>query len=162
MSVLLLKNLMKKNILIICVTNQPGIAKGFINEKDLDGIHSKLEFLLGKDGAYLDDIFYCPHHPEKGWKGERKDLKIKCECRKPGIKLFQDAIEKHNIDISNSYFISDTVKDLELTNKIKITPLLVMTGYGKMQVLNDKKISRFPDFKTAIKNILNNSFHDHI
>ena len=72
---------------------------------------------------------------------ERKDLKIKCECRKPGIKLFQDAIEKHNIDISNSYFISDTVKDLEVTNMIKITPLLVMTGYGKMQVLNDKKIS---------------------
>ena len=157
-----IKKLNEKNILIICVTNQPGIAKGFINEKDLDGIHSKLDFLLGKDGAYLDDILYCPHHPEKGWKGERKDLKIKCECRKPGIKLFQDAIEKHNIDISNSYFISDTVKDLEVTNMIKITPLLVMTGYGKMQVLNDKKISRFPDFKTAVNNILNNSFHDHI
>ena len=55
-----------------------------------------------------------------------------------------------------------TLKDLQVTDKIKITPLLVLTGYGKMQVLNDKKISRLPDFKTAVKNILNNSLHDHI
>ena len=157
-----IKKLNEKNILTICITNQPGIAKGFMNEKDLENIHARLDFLLGKEGAYLDDIYYCPHHPEKGWKGERKDLKIKCQCRKPGVKLFKSAINQHNIDINNSFFISDTAKDLEVSKKIRITPLLVMTGYGKMQVINDKNISIFPDFKDAVKMILNNSFHDHI
>ena len=133
-----------------------------MNKKDLEEIHARLDFLLAKEGAYLDDIFYCPHHPEKGWKGERKDLKIRCQCRKPGVKLFKNAINKHNIDVANSFFISDTVKDLEVSKKIQIAPLLVMTGYGKMQVVNDKNILKFPDFKAAVTMILNNSCHDHI
>jgi len=99
--------------LAIIVTNQPMIAKGFITFSDLDEIHAKMETQLGKSGAYIDDIYYCPHHPEKGFEGEIPELKIVCNCRKPKPGMLLQAAEDYNIDLSASYMIGDGDWDME-------------------------------------------------
>ncbi len=149
-----IKVLNQNNILAICVTNQPGISKGFFNEEELDKIHARLDKDLSKKGAYLDDIFYCPHHPERGWPGEVKKLKKNCLCRKPGTKMFKDASKKHRIKLNKSYFISDTLKDLDACKKTGMTPILVLTGHGNRQNLINTNIKVFKNLKEAVLNIL--------
>jgi D-glycero-D-manno-heptose 1,7-bisphosphate phosphatase len=99
--------------LAIVITNQPVIARGEASLDDLEEIHNKLETDLGRGGAYLDDIFFCPHHPDKGFPGERSEYKIECECRKPKAGLFFRAAEKYNIDLPRSYMIGDDRRDME-------------------------------------------------
>ncbi|MCI9173722.1 MAG: HAD-IIIA family hydrolase [Lachnospiraceae bacterium] len=99
--------------LAIVVTNQPVIARGECTEKMLEEIHNKLETLLGQEAAYLDDIFYCPHHPEGGFAGERPELKIVCGCRKPKPGLLLQAAQKYNIDLAQSYMIGDSATDVD-------------------------------------------------
>lgn len=98
--------------LVIVVTNQPGIAKGFFSEEDLLDLHAYMETLLGKDGAYINAIFYCPHHPEKGFYGERQDLKYVCTCRKPNPGMLFRATEYFNIDMEQSWMIGDNYTDI--------------------------------------------------
>lgn len=99
--------------LAIVVTNQPVIARGECTVEQLHDIHNRLEGLLGRQGAYLDGIFFCPHHPDRGFAGERKAYKIECDCRKPRIGLLVRAAEQYNIDLSQSYMIGDTFRDVE-------------------------------------------------
>ena len=99
--------------LAIVVTNQPVIARGETDFAELNEIHAKMETLLGKEGAYLNDLFYCPHHPDKGFPGERPEYKIDCECRKPKIGMLLKAKEKYNIDFSASWMIGDTCQDVQ-------------------------------------------------
>ncbi len=99
--------------LAIVATNQPVIARGETTVEELDGIHAKMETLLGEEGAYLDGIFICPHHPDKGFKGERPEYKIVCDCRKPKAGLLLKAAEKFNIDLSHSYMIGDRGTDVQ-------------------------------------------------
>jgi len=80
--------------------------------EDLDRIHRKMETELGKHGAYIDDIFFCPHHPDKGFPGEKPEYKIECDCRKPKPGLIIKAAEKYNIDIPSSYMIGDDPRDV--------------------------------------------------
>ena len=129
-----IKKINNSEYLAICVTNQPGIAKGFFSIDDLNMIHAKLDTELGANGAYLDDLFFCPHHPESGWDGEKIELKKKCNCRKPMPGMFIEASNKHNLDLKNSYFISDTAKDLSVSKKIDINIVLVETGYATDRV----------------------------
>ena len=95
------------------VTNQPVIARGEVSVEELQEIHNKMETLLGQAGAYIDDIFYCPHHPHKGYEGERPEYKIECECRKPKPGMLFAAAEKYNIDLSESWMIGDGENDIE-------------------------------------------------
>ena len=95
-----IKMINESGYLAIVVTNQPVIARGEVSVEELQEIHNKMETLLGQAGAYIDDIFYCPHHPHKGYKGEITELKIDCNCRKPKIGMITAAAEKYNI--SNS------------------------------------------------------------
>ncbi len=88
--------------LVIVVTNQPVIARGECMFKQLEQIHGRLEYLLGREGAYLDDIFICPHHPDRGFPGEIAEYKTDCFCRKPKPGLLLQAAEKYNIDLSAS------------------------------------------------------------
>lgn len=106
--------------LAIVITNQPVIARGEVTVEGLQQIHNKLETLLGNEGAYLDAIFYCPHHPERGFPGERPEYKIKCNCRKPEIGLFLKAAETYHIDLAGSYFIGDSKSDMEAGKKAGI------------------------------------------
>ena len=105
---------------VIVITNQPGIAKGFFTISNFQEFMRGLQSVLAKLGAHLDDIFVCPHHPEKGWKGEILDLKINCECRKPGIKLFTQASDKHNIDLRKSIFLGDSYTDYKAAKAVQV------------------------------------------
>ncbi len=99
--------------LAIVVTNQPVIARGEVSLEELQEIHNKLETLLGREGAYLDDIFFCPHHPHKGFFGERPEYKMDCSCRKPKPGMLLAAAEKYNIDLAKSYMVGDTENDIK-------------------------------------------------
>ena len=99
--------------LAIVVTNQPVIARGDISEEELQEIHNKMETLLGHEGAYVDDIFYCPHHPDSGYDGERKEYKKDCACRKPKPGMLLQAAEKYHIDLQQSWMIGDSENDME-------------------------------------------------
>lgn len=98
--------------LAIVVTNQPVIARGEMTFGELDEIHNKMETLLGYDGAYLDGIYFCPHHPHKGYDGEVPELKIDCDCRKPKPGMLLQAAEEFNIDLSLSWMIGDSENDI--------------------------------------------------
>lgn len=128
--------------LVIVITNQPIIARGESTVENLDAIHRKLETLLGQDGAYIDGIYYCPHHPDKGFEGEVPELKISCDCRKPNIGLIKKAIEDYNIDLSESYMIGDSTLDIECAKRAGIPSILLKTG----QAGSDGKFDIEPSF----------------
>ncbi len=98
--------------LAIVVTNQPVIARGEVTISELQMIHNKMETLLGEKGAYLDAIYYCPHHPDKGFAGELSELKIDCDCRKPKPGMLLKAADDYNIDLSKSWMIGDSEGDI--------------------------------------------------
>ncbi|MBI5384776.1 MAG: HAD-IIIA family hydrolase [Verrucomicrobia bacterium] len=126
----------------VVVTNQPVIAKGFCTEAGLQVIHNKLETLLGREHAFLDRIYFCPHHPEKGFPGERVELKIDCACRKPKTGLIEQAVRDLNIDRAQSWLIGDTTTDLQTAKNAGLRSILVRTGYGG----SDGKESARADF----------------
>lgn len=99
--------------LAIVVTNQPVIARGEVTYRQLTEIHNKMETLLGAEGAYLDAIYFCPHHPDRGFDGEVKALKIDCECRKPKPGMLWQAAEEYNMDLNNSWMIGDGDNDIK-------------------------------------------------
>lgn len=99
--------------LAIVVTNQPVIARGDCTFEELGQIHNELETRLGDCGAYLDDLFYCPHHPDRGFEGEYIEYKIQCDCRKPKPGMLFAAAEKYNIDLTKSYMVGDSMWDAE-------------------------------------------------
>lgn len=99
--------------LAIVVTNQPVIARGDVSIAELQEIHNKMETLLGNEGAYLDDVIYCPHHPDKGYMNERPEYKLVCNCRKPKPGMLIAAATKYNIDLSQSWMVGDSNNDVE-------------------------------------------------
>lgn len=108
-----IRQINQSGYLAIVVTNQPVIARGEVSWEELHEIHKKMETLLGKDGAYIDGLYICPHHPDKGFEGERPEYKIDCECRKPKPGLLLQAAKDFNIDLSQSYMIGDSGRDVE-------------------------------------------------
>lgn len=108
-----IKHINQSSYLAIVVTNQPVIARGEVSWEELNEIHKKMETLLGKDGAYIDGIYICPHHPDKGFEGERPEYKFDCNCRKPKPGLLLEAAKDFNIDLSQSIMIGDSERDIE-------------------------------------------------
>lgn len=108
-----IKKINASGYLAIVVTNQPIIARGELTFTQLRKIHNKLETLLGLEGAYLDEIYFCPHHPDKGFPGEVPELKYECKCRKPKPGMLLIAAQKFNIDLSQSWMIGDRKEDIE-------------------------------------------------
>ncbi len=98
--------------LAIVITNQPVIARGEVTYEELFQIHEKMETLLGNEGAYLNNIYFCPHHPDSGFVGEIKELKIQCNCRKPNIGMIMHAQKDFNIDLEKSWIIGDSENDI--------------------------------------------------
>ena len=112
----------------VVVTNQPVIAKGWCTEVELQRIHNKLETLLGQEHAFLDRIYFCPHHPEAGFEGERPELKIQCHCRKPLTGMIERAAADLNIDLKESWLIGDTTTDIQTAKNAGLRSILVRTG----------------------------------
>ena len=108
-----IKKINESGYLAIVVTNQPVIARGEVTYEELHEIHNKMETLLGQEGAYLDAIYYCPHHPHKGYEGEIPELKIECDCRKPKPGMLLQAAKDFNIDLKNSWMVGDSDTDIE-------------------------------------------------
>ena len=133
-----IKAINKSGALAIVITNQPVIARGECSFEELHNIHNKLKTLLGEKGAFVDDIFYCPHHPDKGFEGEVPELKFDCECRKPKTGMIEEAVKKYNIDLSKSYMVGDSTMDLETARNAGIKSVLVNTGFAG----NDGKYDR--------------------
>ena len=106
----------KSGYLAIVVTNQPIIARGECTWDELQKIHEKMGTELGKQGAFLDAIYICPHHPDKGFEGERIEYKVNCSCRKPNAGLLFQAARDFNIDLSESYMIGDSDRDIQAGN----------------------------------------------
>ncbi len=136
------KNINQSDFLNVVVTNQPIVAKGFISEKKLREIHNYMETKFGLKGAYFNRIYYCPHHPERGHEGEKKEFKILCECRKPGTEMIERAVKDMNIDPRESFIIGDRTVDIMTGINSKLKTILLRQGYaGK-----DRKYDCQPDF----------------
>ena len=152
-----IKKINDSEYLCIVVTNQPVIARGEVSVDELENIHKKMEKQLGNDGAYINDLYYCPHHPDKGFEGEIKELKIDCDCRKPKTGLVDKAAEEYNIDLSESYIIGDSTLDMKLGENAGMKKILVRTGQcgldGKFEVVPDEVYDNLLD---AVENILEN------
>ena len=129
-----IRKINESGYLAIVVTNQPVVARGEVSFEELEEIHSKMETLLGKEGAYLDAIYYCPHHPHKGYEGERPELKIDCDCRKPKPGMLLKAAEDFNIDLSKSWMVGDGENDIQAGINAGCKTVLLSNGnesYGQ-------------------------------
>ena len=120
-----IKLINQSEYLAIVVTNQPVVARGLCSIQEVDEIHAKMEQLLGAGGAYVNDIFFCPHHPDKGYPEENPLYKIDCNCRKPKPGMIYAAAERYNIDLARSFIIGDTTRD-ELTGiNAGVRPIII-------------------------------------
>jgi D,D-heptose 1,7-bisphosphate phosphatase len=126
----------------IAITNQAVLARGDCDEAGLRRIHAKLETLLGRGGAYLDAVYFCPHHPHRGYAGEVPELKIDCECRKPKPGMILQAKEDFNLDLPNSWMIGDSVTDIRTARAAGVRSVLVRTGKAGSDVPPEE----FPDY----------------
>ena len=122
-----IKRINKNKLKAVIVTNQSGIARGYFSEKQMEKVHQRLTGLLMQKGAYLDGIYYCPHHPE----GDILEYRIKCKCRKPATGMLDLASQELDIDLHRSYVIGDKIIDIELAHRVGAKGILVLTGYGK-------------------------------
>jgi D-glycero-D-manno-heptose 1,7-bisphosphate phosphatase len=112
---------------VVVITNQSGVARGYFPESLVHQVHQKMQDLLKGEGAYLDGIYYCPHHPDVGIPPYRQ----KCRCRKPATGLIDDAVKELDLDCLQSYAIGDRGLDIEFARQVGSKAILVLTGYGK-------------------------------
>ena len=125
--------------LAVVISNQPVIARGDVSFECLHEIHNRMETLLGKDGAFVDAIYYCPHHPDKGFEGERPEYKFECDCRKPKPGLLLKAAEDWNIDLSESFMVGDSACDVEAGQKAGCKKSVLIARNEEGSLLNSVK-----------------------
>jgi D-glycero-D-manno-heptose 1,7-bisphosphate phosphatase len=118
-----LKQWQDAGYLLIVITNQAGVGRGYFSLDDVEAVHTKVKREYQKFGVVFHDILVCPHHPDSG-----------CECRKPSPHLLQRATQKYNLVLSQSFFIGDAPSDLECAIKAGCQPVLLLTGRGKSTV----------------------------
>lgn len=108
---------------IIVVTNQSGVARGYLTRSALSAIHRELKRRLGLSGARLDALYFCPHHPQAG-------ARKLCSCRKPGIGMLKAARSRFGIDMKKSYLVGDSLRDVQTARNAGCRAVLVRTGHG--------------------------------
>ena len=135
-----IKKINKSGYLAIVVTNQPVIARGDCTWEELQEIHNKMETELGKEGAFFDAIFICPHHKDKGFKGERPDYKFDCDCRKPKAGLFFQAAKDFNIDLKDSIMIGDSKNDVKAGINAGVSCSIELGDYELREVIENLSI----------------------
>jgi D-glycero-D-manno-heptose 1,7-bisphosphate phosphatase len=122
-----IRRLNERGFKTVVITNQSGVARGYFPESLVLQVHQKMKDLLSGEGACLDGIYYCPHHPDAGGSPYRQ----KCRCRKPGTGLIEKAVEELDLDLSHSYMIGDRGVDIAFGHALGVRGVLVLTGYGK-------------------------------
>lgn len=125
-----IKKINQSDYLAIVITNQSMIAQNMCTLDELENIHRKLDSELERHGAYIDAIYFCPHHPEQINLEENADLRIDCECRKPKPGMFLTAAQDFNIDLKKSFMIGDTERDIIAGSVAGCRTIGVLTGYG--------------------------------
>ena len=126
---------------IVVITNQPVIARGDCTMAELLRIHDHMEIELSREGAFIDGIYVCPHHPDKGFEGERPELKVACGCRKPHDGLVRQAVRELNLDLNRSWMIGDRTSDVQTAHNCGVRSVLLRTGNGG----SDQRCSAAPD-----------------
>ncbi len=121
-----IKRLNGAGLKVVLVTNQSGIARGYFSEAVLHQIHERLRLLLAREGARIDAVYYCPHHPSAG----NSPYTVDCDCRKPGTGLIDRASRDLGIDVKNSFVVGDKWSDIELAQRAGSRSILVSTGYA--------------------------------
>ena len=140
--------------LAIVITNQPVIARGDCTFEELDRIHDRMYTLLGKEGAYLDGLYFCPHHPDKGFEGEVPELKIVCECRKPKTGMLKQAEAEYHADLAHSWFIGDTTMDVMTGANAGMQTVLLRSGAPNKGDFDAVPTLEADDLLDAVKQIL--------
>ena len=120
----------RNNYLVIIVSNQSGVARGYFPIDLVYEVHDFLQATLKKKKAIIDGIFFCPHHVH----GNVLEYRLVCDCRKPKTGLIEQACESFDIDMSKAYVVGDRFSDLDLANRLKLTGVLVKTGYGRGEI----------------------------
>ena len=140
-----IKRLNSKGFRVVVITNQSGVGRGYFTKEAADSVNKKLEEVLKREGAHLDGIYYCPHHPDDN-----------CECRKPRIGLLEKARNDLAIDFKKSYVIGDKGSDIEIAQSIGGKGILVLTGSGKdeKQKLDHEPSYIATDLKDAVEWII--------
>ena len=136
------RQLNRAGVLAVCVTNQPVLARGEVTWQGLDRIHATLDQQLGAGRAYLDRLYVCPHHPDRGFPGEVAALKVACECRKPEPGMIDKAVRELDIARQLSWMVGDTTADIEAGARAGLRTVLVRTGHAGM----DGKHPAEPDY----------------
>lgn len=147
----------KNNWWAIIVSNQGGVARGYYPIELVEEIHAFLKSSLKEQGATIDGIFFCPHHPA----GILPEYSSECDCRKPETGLIDRAREVFDIDMSSSYVVGDRHVDIELASRLNLKGVLVKTGYGLGEIeyiIPEKRLKPHhvaEDLLDAVKWILN-------
>lgn len=149
---LAIRRLNEAGYLVVVVTNQSGVARGYYTLEDVQRLHEHIASELSFDEAYIDRFYICPHHPEEGL-GE---FRYECDCRKGRPGLFYQAAEDLDIDLSSSWMIGDKLADIEAAERAGCTPFLVLTGYGKQEQhkLAEGQAQICKDLSAAVADIL--------
>lgn len=121
---------------VLVVTNQSGVARGYYDIDTLDLIHEKMMRELAAVGGYIDEIFFCPHHPDDA-----------CHCRKPKPGLFHEIIKKYPLQLSETFFIGDSISDIRAAEAAGCLPILVRTGNGELALQRYPELANIPHFK---------------
>ncbi len=127
------------NVKLVVISNQSGVARGLITKEMVDKVNERINKLLSEENVTIDAFYYCPYHPDFNSNEE-------CECRKPSPKLVYDAANDLNIDLSKSYFVGDTVADIECGFNAGLKTILVKTGYGMESISMLQKQNKIPTF----------------
>ncbi|MCL2459505.1 MAG: HAD family hydrolase [Desulfobulbus sp.] len=116
---------------VVVATNQSGLARGYFPASLLNAVHAEMVRLLALDGARIDGLYVCPHHPE----AKEEQYRLACSCRKPKTGLLTQAARDMGLDLTRSYMVGDRWSDLRCGAAAGVTPLLVLTGYGRGDLL---------------------------
>lgn len=147
-----------RNFCIIVISNQSGVARGYYQEKDVKIFNDGMEALLREEGAHVDAVYYCPHHPEAIVERYR----IACSCRKPKPGMIQEAAKKYSIDLDKSYVIGDKWSDVEAGRATGCKTVLVLTGHGKDEFESKKGTADFiaKDLLGAVEHFIIRADHN--
>ena len=122
---------------VLVASNQSGVARGFYSIETLEKIHAKLHQQLAEVGGKIEEIFYCPHHPNED-----------CPCRKPKPGMFHQIQEKYDVDFATTYFVGDTLSDIHVATAVGCKPLLILSIKGKQTLEKHPEVARFPHYES--------------